>query len=137
MISRKRFQGDILLPPPNPKANDDRIRFFTWSNNTIPYELNARHSKEQNFMILNAFETIESVTCIRFVHRTNQKDYIFITVVVNVHHCLFCNNLIVIFSIFIKRITATVAILTLVALEVLKLSIWVKTVSMNQLFFMN
>lgn len=51
-----------------------------WLNKIVPYQLNPAHSMAQNNLILSSLKTIESVTCIRFVPRTTQKDYVRITV---------------------------------------------------------
>lgn len=54
---------------------------YRWPNKTVPYELNINHSKEQNEQIELALKTIESVSCMRFIKRTTEKDYIDIMVI--------------------------------------------------------
>lgn len=54
---------------------------YRWPNKTVPYELNINHSKEQNDHIELALKTIESVSCVRFIKRTTEKDYIDIMVI--------------------------------------------------------
>lgn len=77
-----KFEGDIVLT----EVQNDHIFGMNrngllnvtkrWLNRTVPYELNANHSIEQNDQIKNAIMEIASVSCITFVPRTNETDYI-------------------------------------------------------------
>lgn len=49
---------------------------YRWPNKTVPYELSSNHTKEQRDYIEKALRTIESVSCVKFVRRTNEVDYV-------------------------------------------------------------
>lgn len=80
-----QFEGDIVL-------NENQYDYifgsqmnrnglinvtFRWPNNTVPYLLDyLNHTQEQRDHIEKGLRFIESVTCLKFVRRTNQEDYI-------------------------------------------------------------
>lgn len=47
-----------------------------WLNKTLPYELSANHSQEQNDYIEKALRFVETISCVRFVRHTNESDYV-------------------------------------------------------------
>lgn len=49
---------------------------YRWVNKTIPYKLSAGHTKEQNKLIELALQTLQSVSCLKFVRYTNETDYV-------------------------------------------------------------
>lgn len=80
-----QFEGDIVL-------NTDQHDFifgngltrnglidteYRWPNNTVPYILtDTNHTEEQMEHIEKGLRYISNVTCIKFVQRTTEKDYI-------------------------------------------------------------
>jgi len=69
----KMFQGDIANLPRNPK-NRNAITSGMWTNATIPYT-NEVASKNQA-LVRSAMDRIERNTCIRFIPKTNQFNYL-------------------------------------------------------------
>ncbi|KFB47517.1 AGAP012881-PA-like protein [Anopheles sinensis] len=58
---------------------DDSIT-YKWPNGVVPYALdNSVFSLTQRNSIESALQEIELVSCVRFVRRTTEKDYIFVT----------------------------------------------------------
>lgn len=53
---------------------------YRWPNKTVPYQLSMNHTSEQRNHIELALKTIESVACVKFIRRSNETDYIEITV---------------------------------------------------------
>lgn len=53
---------------------------YRWPNKTLTYEFAERHTEEHNKYIEMALKTLESVSCLKFVRRTNEKDYVQMTV---------------------------------------------------------
>lgn len=49
---------------------------FRWPNKTVPYELSSNHTQEQRDYIELALATMESVSCLKFVRRTDETDYV-------------------------------------------------------------
>ena len=58
-----------------------RDKAYHWPTTTIPVIIDpkAPYTRRHRALILNAMWQYHKHTCIRFVHRTNQPDYIFIT----------------------------------------------------------
>ncbi|XP_050080892.1 zinc metalloproteinase nas-14-like [Anopheles maculipalpis] len=79
------FEGDIILSPEQSDAvkNGYTAALYEsskWPNNIVYYMFNtAVFTPEQQKIIRNAMEQIELVTCIRFVPRTTQKGFSYIT----------------------------------------------------------
>lgn len=69
-------QLDAILGYRNALIDED----LRWPNATVPYQFSAHHSAEQKKDIRNAMNTIENVSCVQFVPRTNQSDYVQFTV---------------------------------------------------------
>lgn len=75
------FEGDMDLTDDQLAAiigernviNGDNYR---WPNNTVPYVLSEKHTKEQHEFIVKAMKEIESHTCITFKERSNENDYL-------------------------------------------------------------
>lgn len=86
-----KFEGDIVLTDiqsnyifgmgRNGLLNVTR----RWLNKTVPYELNANHTIEQNDYIEKALNELSSISCISFVQRTNETDFIKLQVWICLH----------------------------------------------------
>lgn len=50
---------------------------YRWPNKTLVYQMSANHTKEQQLYIKMAHWAIESVSCIKFVPRTNESKYVY------------------------------------------------------------
>lgn len=61
---------------------------YRWLNRTVPYEFSLDHSEEQQKYIRKALNFIESVSCLQFVKRTDEEDYIEIIVSFNYNFVL-------------------------------------------------
>lgn len=53
---------------------------YRWPNKTIPYQLSNNHTQQQRDHIELALRTLESVSCVKFVRRTNENDFVELTV---------------------------------------------------------
>lgn len=49
---------------------------FRWPNKTVPYVLPNTMSAPQKIQTERALRTLESVSCVKFVERTDQADYV-------------------------------------------------------------
>lgn len=56
---------------------------YRWTNKTVPYQLSSDHSKEEQDYIEKGLKTLESVSCLKFVRRTNERDFIELTVILH------------------------------------------------------
>lgn len=80
------FEGDILLNEHQRGVifGDSRNGIidvdYRWPNKTIIYQLTSNHTDEQNEYIEEALRKLSLLSCLKFVHRTNQEDYIEISV---------------------------------------------------------
>lgn len=54
---------------------------YRWPNKTVPYQLNSDHSQEHNDQIEEALRKLEAVSCLKFVRRTTEVDYIRLDVI--------------------------------------------------------
>lgn len=80
------FEGDMILD----KVQMDDLFLqgrngllstqYRWPNRIIPYRLSNGFTTKQKHYIELALNDIESVSCLKFVQRTNQKNFIDITV---------------------------------------------------------
>ncbi|KAL1474692.1 hypothetical protein MTO96_037803 [Rhipicephalus appendiculatus] len=72
------FEGDIILPD---DSLDDRTAVTRdtklWPKGIIPYVFEARPNRQKR-LIREAMEQIEAVSCLRFVNRTTERDYVYI-----------------------------------------------------------
>lgn len=87
-----QFEGDILLSDDqaiiiNYGGNSSSAEVLNgkknaqWENKIIPYKFdNNTFSEDQIQYILDQWTTLEKYTCVRFVPRTNEKDYVLVTV---------------------------------------------------------
>ena len=53
---------------------------YRWPNKTVPYQLSDDHTKEQRDYIEKGLRTLESVSCLKFVRRTNETKFVNLTV---------------------------------------------------------
>jgi len=72
------FQGDILLPEGKNVQNGIRGENYRWPDKTIPYVIDPNFSSSDKNVINNAIQEIRQKTCLKFVVRSNQKDYVYI-----------------------------------------------------------
>lgn len=49
---------------------------YRWQNKTVPYSLAPENTDEQVKQIKRAIDNLESVSCLKFVERTNENDFI-------------------------------------------------------------
>lgn len=82
-----KFEGDILLSDRQKNVfrswtnrNGLNNLSMRWSNGVVPVHLAPNHTVEQLEFIDKALRTIESVSCVRFVPHTTEKDFISMTV---------------------------------------------------------
>lgn len=79
-------EGDMILTDEqmdtlySPARNGLKSTLEHWPNKTLYYQLSQEHSQEQRDFIELTLRKMESVSCIKFVRRTNQKSYVQITV---------------------------------------------------------
>lgn len=78
-----KFEGDLLLSERQRNVirgvnnrNGLTNLAMRWTNKVIPVLRTSNHTKEQNDLIDKALRTLESVSCVKFVWRTNEKDFI-------------------------------------------------------------
>ncbi|CAL8138890.1 unnamed protein product [Orchesella dallaii] len=74
----KLFQGDIKLPPGFDIKNGIIGDNYRWPGNVVPYEMDGEFSADERNLILGSLGEISDKTCIRFVQRTNEPDWVFI-----------------------------------------------------------
>lgn len=80
------FEGDMHLTNEqmddlfSPAKNGLVETKYRWPNKTVPYQLSMDHTKDQRDYIEKALKTLESVSCVKFVRRTNEEDYVELTV---------------------------------------------------------
>uniref|UniRef100_A0A182NB32 Metalloendopeptidase n=1 Tax=Anopheles dirus TaxID=7168 RepID=A0A182NB32_9DIPT len=75
------YQGDVLLRKPkggrlayvDPTSND------LWTNGVVPYVVKANFTGAERRLLQAAFTQYATKTCVRFVRRTNELQYITIT----------------------------------------------------------
>lgn len=85
-ILSDEFEGDIELSDDQREIiENDRLRNTVvpskrWKNKTIPYKISKRHTAIQKALIRQAMDKIEKASCLKFVKRTSEKDYIKFTV---------------------------------------------------------
>lgn len=53
---------------------------YRWPNKTVPYQLSSAHTKEQQDYIEEALRQLEAVSCVKFVRRTNETNYVIMDV---------------------------------------------------------
>lgn len=78
-------EGDMILTEEqmdtlySPARNGLISKAKHWPNKTVYYQLSDEHTKEQRDYIELALKKMESVSCLKFVRRTNQNEYIELT----------------------------------------------------------
>lgn len=72
--------------------NGKRSTDYRWPDNTVIYQFESTHTPEEQYKIEMAMKQIEDATssCIKFVERTNQNNYVAITVRTK---CILINSL--------------------------------------------
>lgn len=81
-----QFEGDIILNPEQAAHifgdDNDELRNgliaekYRWKNNTIPYTLSNSFTVEQKAYIVKGLKNLEAISCLKFVPRQNEIDYI-------------------------------------------------------------
>jgi len=80
-----KFQGDIILTREQEEELFGLERTglvdvnYRWPNNTIVYELSTSFEQHRLDDIELALKRIEEVTCLRFVERTNEVNYVYVS----------------------------------------------------------
>lgn len=79
------FEGDIVLNPMqfnDLKSNRSvwRITMKHWPGGLIPYQMTTDHTQKQRDQIKHALAAIESVSCLKFRNRSNETDYVQLSV---------------------------------------------------------
>lgn len=77
----------------SPERNEQIEQSYRWPNRIVPYVMSKGHIKEQQDYIEQALKKFEQVTCIKFEPRTNEDDYIQITVSDQLKHSICCSYL--------------------------------------------
>ncbi|CAI4231934.1 unnamed protein product [Auanema sp. JU1783] len=81
--------GDMILTPSQRQRyahKDSSVRHLfikettvnRWQNNTIPFVVSSKYSKQNAEIILEALKSFEEKTCFQFKPRVSEKDYLFI-----------------------------------------------------------
>lgn len=86
-----QFEGDILLTSEQEEMIEGVKRTglidtnYRWPDNVVPYELNAIFSQAQRDHIVRGLHEIELISCLRFVERTTEVNYVEVTVSENLY----------------------------------------------------
>ncbi|GBO26287.1 hypothetical protein AVEN_271652-1 [Araneus ventricosus] len=75
MINEGLFEGDIAGIDPNQDRNAVPRDSQRWTNGVVPYLLDPTIN-DQRDLVLKSMRHIEERSCIRFVPRTNERNYI-------------------------------------------------------------
>lgn len=81
-----QFEGDIVLTNAQEEAilgkkRNGLIDVTTrWVNNIVPYEITDQLNESQAASVVEGLERIEAASCIKFVVRTTETDYVEVTV---------------------------------------------------------
>ncbi|XP_032782895.2 zinc metalloproteinase nas-13 [Daphnia magna] len=71
------FEGDIMgINPGDKPKNAVRNPDLLWPNGVVYYTIDSKFSAQENISLAEVFALFESLTCITFVERTNQLDYV-------------------------------------------------------------
>lgn len=76
MVLNEKQLDEII----SPVRNGLILTRWRWPNKTVPYIRSPTFTKDQQIMIDRALKSIESVSCIKFVERTDEPDFIQIIV---------------------------------------------------------
>ena len=74
MILSPEQIGDLTL---RNGLNDEK---YSWPNNTVVYEISEDFETEQRDYIRKSLDEIEAASCLKFVPRTKEENYILVTV---------------------------------------------------------
>ncbi|XP_077982877.1 uncharacterized protein LOC144437740 isoform X2 [Glandiceps talaboti] len=76
------IEGDIDVPREDVELQMAKLVLRDsdklWKNGTVPYVIDSRFKKKNKKYIIKAMKHFEERTCIRFIPRTNQADYVYI-----------------------------------------------------------
>lgn len=78
------FEGDIELTPDQQNALDGKIEGLNglqslttrWTNKIVAYTISPDFNQDQKNYIRRGLDTLELSTCLKFVERTNERDFI-------------------------------------------------------------
>ncbi|XP_017113918.1 astacin-like [Drosophila elegans] len=74
------FEGDILFPKSYKNARSGlRSSSNRWTGGVVPYVIDESFTSQDLHYISHAFKEYHTKTCVRFVPRTTEEDYISIT----------------------------------------------------------
>merc|ERR1711915_16643 len=78
------FEGDIILTPEQQallqKGRSATTIYNLWENQEIPYTISSEFSDDERLVIAKAIGDLQAQTCLKFVERTTQEDYIHIII---------------------------------------------------------
>merc|ERR1711915_1100092 len=78
------FEGDIILTPEQQallqKGRSATTIYNLWENQEIPYTISSEFSDDERLVITKAIGDLQAATCLKFVERTTQEDYIHIII---------------------------------------------------------
>lgn len=98
-----QFEGDMVLTSDqkaatmNPSRNGLKNIFKRWDNGIVPYSFDSKLSTDQKNMIMEALKVIESISCIKFIPRIRERDYVRVVVI---HHLFPYHNNNLLFKLF-------------------------------------
>nr|CAD7410161.1 unnamed protein product [Timema cristinae] len=72
------FEGDIILPDHQHPDQKNIVKdpSLIWPNGQVPYQFDSGFTNDQKTTIENALTSLMKETCVRFVKRTNQANYV-------------------------------------------------------------
>ncbi|XP_077491785.1 zinc metalloproteinase nas-6-like [Amblyomma americanum] len=72
------FEGDIMMPETESRAAI-RSPYLRWPGGVVPYNVDPALAGDKDFgAVQAAMATLQNGTCLKFVERTNQNDYIYL-----------------------------------------------------------
>lgn len=80
------YQGDMILNEEQSRSISIQTRNgvietkYRWPNKTVPYQLSSNHTKAQQDFIELGLRTLETVSCVKFVRRTTERNFVNMTV---------------------------------------------------------
>jgi len=75
----KYFEGDMLTDPRKVMNRAGIIgEEYRWPNGVVPYDIHPDFDNEDRLLILTGLAHLEKYTCLRFVPRTFEKDYVLV-----------------------------------------------------------
>jgi astacin len=76
--TNNKFQGDIASVPKHPSKTRNGIKFAQekWTSAIIPYQISSAITVAKQATIIKAMAAIQSRSCVRFVQRTTQRNYV-------------------------------------------------------------